>query len=50
MRGDAAKVKGKGSGRVLTSTAEDKVFLAFFDHGAPGIIAFPNLSEVLNAN
>ena len=27
---------------MLKSTAADSVFLAFFDHGAPGLIAFPN--------
>lgn len=38
---------GVGSGKTLKSTAEDKVFLAFFDHGATGLIAFP--SEYLYA-
>merc|ERR550537_254994 len=33
---------GKGSGKVLKSTAEDQVFVTFFDHGAPGLIAFPS--------
>lgn len=28
--------------KVLKSTEKDKVFLIFFDHGAPGLIAFPN--------
>jgi len=31
-----------GNGRVLQSGANDNVFLAFFDHGASGLIAFPN--------
>lgn len=30
-----------GNGRVLKSGANDNVFLAFFDHGAAGLIAFP---------
>lgn len=40
----AVLTKGKpsgGSGRVLESGPDDEVFLAFFDHGAPGLIAFP---------
>jgi len=39
---------GIGSGKTLKSTTEDNVFLAFFDHGASGLIAFP--SEYLYAN
>ena len=41
LTGDAEKVKGKGTGRVLTSTSTDKVFINFADHGAAGLIAFP---------
>jgi len=33
---------GVGSGKTLTSTENDNVFLAFFDHGATGLIAFPS--------
>jgi len=33
---------GIGTGRVLESTANDLVFLNFADHGATGLIAFPN--------
>lgn len=33
---------GAGEGKVLSSTAEDEVFIFFSDHGAPGLIAFPN--------
>jgi len=47
LKGDATKVKG-GNGKVLKSTAESKVFINFADHGAPGLIAFPN--EYLYAN
>jgi legumain len=32
---------GKGSGKVLKSTADDEVFVTFFDHGGVGLIAFP---------
>jgi len=41
-------MSGVGSGKTLESTKEDNVFLAFFDHGASGLIAFP--SEYLYAN
>eukprot|EP01016_Furgasonia_blochmanni_P022945 TRINITY_DN2489_c0_g4_i2.p1 TRINITY_DN2489_c0_g4~~TRINITY_DN2489_c0_g4_i2.p1 ORF type:complete len:543 (+),score=183.22 TRINITY_DN2489_c0_g4_i2:83-1711(+) len=41
LRGDAAAVKG-GNGKVLKSTTNDKVFINFADHGATGLIAFPN--------
>lgn len=40
-----AVLKGQASGtvtKVLKSTAADDVFLNFADHGAPGLIAFPN--------
>ena len=32
---------GKGSGKVLKSNSDSKVFINFADHGAPGLIAFP---------
>jgi len=41
LRGDKAGVTG-GNGKVLGSTANSKVFINFADHGAPGLIAFPN--------
>jgi legumain len=47
LKGDTAGVKG-GNGKVLKSTADSKVFVYFADHGAPGLIAFPN--EYLYAN
>eukprot|EP00743_Colponemidia_sp_Colp-15_P001778 GILK01001941.1.p1 GENE.GILK01001941.1~~GILK01001941.1.p1 ORF type:complete len:428 (-),score=77.81 GILK01001941.1:221-1504(-) len=42
LNGDEAAMKGIGSGKVLKSTAEDKVFIFFSDHGATGLIAFPS--------
>merc|ERR1719329_1601805 len=33
---------GEGSGKVLGSTENDEVFVFFADHGAPGLISFPN--------
>lgn len=41
LKGDSSKVKG-GSGKVLKSGPKDHVFVYFTDHGAPGILAFPN--------
>uniref|UniRef100_A0A673BY58 Legumain n=1 Tax=Sphaeramia orbicularis TaxID=375764 RepID=A0A673BY58_9TELE len=41
LKGDSAQVKG-GSGKVLKSGPKDHVFVYFTDHGAPGILAFPN--------
>uniref|UniRef100_A0A5F9CFH5 Legumain n=1 Tax=Oryctolagus cuniculus TaxID=9986 RepID=A0A5F9CFH5_RABIT len=42
LRGDAEAVKGKGSGRVLKSGPRDHVFVYFTDHGATGLLVFPN--------
>jgi len=36
-----AVLTGTASGRKLESTEEDNVFVYFVDHGAPGLIAFP---------
>lgn len=35
-------MKGIGTGRVLTSTTADNVFIYFADHGGSGLIAFPS--------
>ncbi|KAL1475608.1 hypothetical protein MTO96_037169 [Rhipicephalus appendiculatus] len=35
------KVKG-GSGKVIASGPKDHIFVNFADHGAPGVLAFPN--------
>ncbi|XP_072221129.1 legumain [Leuresthes tenuis] len=40
LKGDSSKVGG--SGKVLKSGPDDHVFVYFTDHGAPGILAFPN--------
>lgn len=42
LRGDAEAVRGKGSGKVLKSGPQDHVFVYFTDHGATGLLAFPN--------
>ncbi|EAR87483.2 peptidase C13 family protein (macronuclear) [Tetrahymena thermophila SB210] len=41
LEGRKDKVTG-GNGRVLESGPQDHVFLSFYDHGAPGLIAFPS--------
>lgn len=47
LRGDAEGMKGVGSGRVLQTGPNDRVFVNMVDHGAPGLFAFPD--EILNA-
>ncbi|XP_042548556.1 legumain isoform X2 [Dipodomys spectabilis] len=42
LRGDAEAVKGRGSGKVLQSGPRDHVFVYFTDHGATGLLVFPN--------
>ncbi|CAL1289552.1 unnamed protein product [Larinioides sclopetarius] len=41
LRGDKKVVANFGSGKVLQSGPNDHVFVYFSDHGAPGLIAFP---------
>jgi legumain len=43
LEGNSTAVKGKGTERVLTSKADDHVFIYFSDHGATGLIEFPDL-------
>jgi len=42
ITGNARAMKGIGSGKVLKSGPNDHVFINFVDHGAPGLLAFPN--------
>lgn len=42
LLGDKAAMKGIGSGKVLESGPDDNVFIYFTDHGATGLVAFPN--------
>uniref|UniRef100_A0A8C4R6H0 legumain n=2 Tax=Eptatretus burgeri TaxID=7764 RepID=A0A8C4R6H0_EPTBU len=42
LRGDAEAVRGKGNGKVIHSGPDDHVFVYFTDHGAPGLLAFPD--------
>lgn len=41
LRGDAAAVKGKGSGRVLEKNPNQRVFFAYSGHGAMSLLPFP---------
>jgi legumain len=42
LRGDAAAVAGVGSGRVIASGPDDRVFVYYTDHGAPGVLGMPS--------
>ncbi|KAM8920896.1 legumain [Pelodytes ibericus] len=42
LKGDAKAMNGKGSGKVIASGPNDHVFVYFTDHGAEGLLAFPN--------
>lgn len=42
LSGDIEGMKGIGSGKVIQSGPNDHVFVNFVDHGAPGLIAFPD--------
>ncbi|KAI6192062.1 Legumain [Aphelenchoides bicaudatus] len=41
LQGQEEEIHG-GNGRVLNTTSDDKIFVYFSDHGAPGSIAFPD--------
>lgn len=45
-----AVLTGTAKGKKLLSTENDNVFVSFFDHGAPGLIAFPNGSVLHKAD
>lgn len=42
LQGDKDAMKGIGSGKVIDSSPEDHIFVYFADHGASGLVAFPN--------
>jgi len=42
LTGNKAAMKGIGSGRVIESGPNDHVFVNFVDHGATGILGFPD--------
>nr|QPP18928.1 legumain [Dermanyssus gallinae] len=41
LRGDKEAMHGIGSGKVIDSKPEDRIFVYFADHGAPNLILFP---------
>lgn len=42
LKGEKQKLHGKGTGRVIESGPDDHIFVNFVDHGAPGLVAFPD--------
>jgi legumain len=42
ITGKKYAMKDIGTGKVLESDSNSKVFINFSDHGAPGLIAFPS--------
>jgi len=42
IEGNKEALKGVGSGKVLESGPDDNIFIFFTDHGAAGLVAFPN--------
>ena len=42
IKGNVTAMKGKGTGKVLKSTANEKVFMYFNDHGSPGAFCMPD--------
>lgn len=48
LKGDKEAMSGIGSGKVIDSGPNDHVFVYFTDHGAPGLIAFPESELMAN--
>ncbi|XP_020618825.1 legumain-like [Orbicella faveolata] len=48
LKGDKQAMSGIGSGKVIDSGPNDHVFVYFTDHGAPGLIAFPESELMAN--
>uniref|UniRef100_T1JFN1 legumain n=1 Tax=Strigamia maritima TaxID=126957 RepID=T1JFN1_STRMM len=42
LQGKSEKMKSVGSGKVIKSGPNDHVFVFFADHGAPGLVGFPD--------
>ncbi|PON53815.1 Peptidase C13, legumain [Parasponia andersonii] len=42
LLGDKKKVKG-GSGKVIDSKPNDRIFIYYSDHGGPGVLGMPNM-------
>ena len=50
LTGNEDAVKGVGTGRVLKTFIWDTVFVNFVDHGASGVLSFPNEGDYLYAD
>lgn len=42
LAGNSRAVRGKGTGKVIASGPNDRVFVFYSDHGAPGILGMPS--------
>lgn len=42
LEGDSSSVTNKGTGRVIESGPNDRVFLFYSDHGAAGVVGMPS--------
>lgn len=42
LLGDKSGVSG-GSGKVVDSKANDRIFIYYSDHGGPGVLGMPNM-------
>lgn len=45
LLGDKKSVKG-GSGKVVASKPNDRIFVYYSDHGGPGVLGMPNLPQI----
>lgn len=48
FEGNKEAMKNVGSGKVIESGPNDKVFVYFSDHGGPGLLAFPSDDDTLS--
>uniref|UniRef100_A0A7N0ZTJ2 Legumain prodomain domain-containing protein n=1 Tax=Kalanchoe fedtschenkoi TaxID=63787 RepID=A0A7N0ZTJ2_KALFE len=49
LLGDKSAVKG-GSGKVVSSKPEDRIFIYYSDHGGPGVLGMPNMPYLYAAD
>ncbi|RZF42513.1 hypothetical protein LSTR_LSTR004432 [Laodelphax striatellus] len=50
LEGDKKAMEGIGSGRVIESTENDKIFVNYDDHGSYGYVVFPNRAKLSAQN
>nr|XP_043606174.1 vacuolar-processing enzyme-like [Erigeron canadensis] len=46
LLGDKESVKGRGSGKVVDSKPNDRIFIYYSDHGGPGTLGMPNMPNI----